>query len=819
MIFKRWLSLTLAACMLAVMPLSALAEVVEAPNGLEIVDVSTDSAAPEGTDVACDSVEAPIDEVIIDLGDEPVTVSNGGECDLAAPEAIPEPMPLMAPMFEATGVYIDEATFPDENFFAWVLEMCDIDGNGWLSESEIARVTTMDLRGLGIASLAGIERFTALERLDCSDNKLTELDITNCPGLIQQVQGAAYQIKDNVVYYGQLDEDKNLVKGVAYDMGVALVNNTPTEAPTTSAEPTDTASPTESVEPTTSTEPTTSAEPTVTAEPSVSPKPTTTPPSTGVSINASAFPDPGLRIWVIEQCDTDRDSVLSGEELWAVTRIDAPGQEIRSLKGVEIFPNLTEINCDNNLLTALDLGDVTNLEVLSCSGNALSTLNVGKNTALRELNCSGNGLTALDVSKNAALEVLICSGNRLTTLNVDKNPGLRELDIEYNDIKKLDVSLCPKLCAVNRYENRHAIPGGAIAYHDAANTGYISLDSAVALTPSPAVPVVEFSGNLSLTANVGDLFRVDMTDKTIKTAKTSASIVAVADKTGLVNPRSAGKARITFTATDKKRRVLTLTVVDPTMPTAIELDQGSAYTLALQDTLALSYTLLPDTAVTGVTWFSNNTKVATVSADGVVRPKKTGSTTIYATTKRGKKIDKVKITVVDPTLPTGVAILEPESRVIALKGTLQLTAVMTPDGKAESPLTWASRSSAIASVDKHTGLVTGRKTGSATITVTTRNNKTAKIKLTVVDPDAPIGVEIDDGDQLLSVGDTFDLSATVSTLGGTTENAALTWKSSNKKVATVSTGGVITAKKTGITRITVTTKNGKKDTITVTVTD
>ncbi|MBQ9014992.1 MAG: Ig-like domain-containing protein [Firmicutes bacterium] len=52
------------------------------------------------------------------------------------------------------------------------------------------------------------------------------------------------------------------------------------------------------------------------------------------------------------------------------------------------------------------------------------------------------------------------------------------------------------------------------------------------------------------------------------------------------------------------------------------------------------------------------------------------------------------------------------------------------------------------------------------------------------------------------------LKATVSPSNAA--NKAVTWKSSNKKVATVTSKGVVKAKKKGKATITVTTKDGKK---------
>ena len=72
---------------------------------------------------------------------------------------------------------IDEDHFPDAAFLAWVLEYVD-DGNAVLSDAEAAAVTDMDVSGLGIADLTGLEYFSRLQSLDASDNHLTALDLS-----------------------------------------------------------------------------------------------------------------------------------------------------------------------------------------------------------------------------------------------------------------------------------------------------------------------------------------------------------------------------------------------------------------------------------------------------------------------------------------------------------------------------------------------------------------------------------------------------------------------------------------------------------------
>ena len=72
---------------------------------------------------------------------------------------------------------IDEEHFPDAVFREYIAE-ADMDADGQLSEIEVSGVTGIDVSGMGIQDLRGIEYFTELESLDCSDNELTSLDLS-----------------------------------------------------------------------------------------------------------------------------------------------------------------------------------------------------------------------------------------------------------------------------------------------------------------------------------------------------------------------------------------------------------------------------------------------------------------------------------------------------------------------------------------------------------------------------------------------------------------------------------------------------------------
>ena len=83
---------------------------------------------------------------------------------------------------ESDQVPIDSDAFPDPAFLDWV-EQQDADEDGFLSESERDAVTNMDLRKQGIQDSTGLEWFQSLEKLNCNENDLIELEITDFPAL------------------------------------------------------------------------------------------------------------------------------------------------------------------------------------------------------------------------------------------------------------------------------------------------------------------------------------------------------------------------------------------------------------------------------------------------------------------------------------------------------------------------------------------------------------------------------------------------------------------------------------------------------------
>ncbi len=361
-------------------------------------------------------------------------------------------------------------------------------------------------------------------------------------------------------------------------------------------------------------------------------------------------------------------------------------------------------------------------------------------------------------------------------------------------------------------------PGSATITAAATDNPSAKAACAVKVVP-PVKPVPKTGSNGTLSVNLGDQVQLSGDFATsrgwkITRYQSGKSSVATVTQDGLVTAMKEGKVKITITAANKKKATVTINVVDPTKPTGVKITQGKACTLKFGETLRLEATLAPATAQSALTWKSSKPKVASVSPDGVVTPKKEGTTKITVTT-RNKKKATVTVKVVDPYKPTGVKITQDKTVTLNLGQSLSLGATLSPAG-ARSALTWKSSKPKVASVSPD-GVVTPKKEGTAKITVTTYNKKKATVTVKVVDPTKPTGVKITQGKAVtLKAGQTLPLEATLSPV---TAQSALTWKSSKPKVASVSPDGVVTANKKGTAKITVTARNKKKATLTIKVVD
>ena len=137
-------------------------------------------------------------------------------------------------------------------------------------------------------------------------------------------------------------------------------------------------------------------------------------------------------------CDKNNDGQISEKEASVITMLSVRN-DIRNMDEIKYFTALTQLWCDSNQLTSLDLSKNTALTLLHCNDNQLTSLDLSDNTALTILYCGDNQLTTLDLSNNTALEILKCSNNPLQKLilykyHIISDSNIVAIESEYGDI-------------------------------------------------------------------------------------------------------------------------------------------------------------------------------------------------------------------------------------------------------------------------------------------------------------------------------------------------------------------------------------------------
>ncbi|MBH10297.1 MAG: hypothetical protein CMG74_08110, partial [Candidatus Marinimicrobia bacterium] len=112
------------------------------------------------------------------------------------------------------------------------------------------------------------------------------------------------------------------------------------------------------------------------------------------------------------------DDYVATHNIRSVTSLDVSSKSINDLTGIEDFTALTNLQCDDNSLTGLDVSSNTALTVLSCGTNQLTSLELTSNTALTSLMCPDNQIALLDVRSLTAITDLRCYNNQMVHLNM-----------------------------------------------------------------------------------------------------------------------------------------------------------------------------------------------------------------------------------------------------------------------------------------------------------------------------------------------------------------------------------------------------------------
>ncbi len=370
-----------------------------------------------------------------------------------------------------------------------------------------------------------------------------------------------------------------------------------------------------------------------------------------IPIDEAHFPDPAFRQFVAEKIDKDPQNVgyLTQGEVENITSLGlgAPGNPyafyemdgrtgkllwtlgITSLKGIEYFPNLQQLHCLYNPIASLDVSMLKNLVNLNCNFCNMTSLNISGCDSLLTIFCCGNQLDTLDVS-NCAPFAAFPKGFKCKKVKA-YGPYTKDLKVYSckmtDGTKQLEVDKGTKVIGANGSDGVTNDPTGfseTPGVTITVNPGSTAKNTKASVVAAPGTSV-----QLTIAAGA-------------KKFKSSNKKVAKVSKSGVVTFKKGGKVKITYKV-GKKTRKVTLTVTDPTLPTAVAISEVNTE-VKKGESVTLTPSVNEGANPGGYKWKSSNKKVATVK-NGVVKFKKKGKVTITCTTKRGKKKARVTFAV------------------------------------------------------------------------------------------------------------------------------------------------------------------------------
>lgn len=257
--------------------------------------------------------------------------------------------------------------FADANFKAYCVLNFDKDGDGEISFAEAPDITYIHAPSLNIASLGGIEHFANLTYLDCSDNQLSSLDLSNCTQL------ATLNCSDNKLTSLDISCNKQLASLDCFSNRLSSLDI-----------------------------------------------------SCNTQLTSLYCYNNQLSSLDISNCTQLTtlkcfNNQLTSLDLSCNTQLTGLGCDNNRLSSLDLSNNtqLTSLGCSDNQLTSLDLSDNAQLTYLYCKNNLLSILDVSNNTQLTWLDCRDNQYLR---------EICLKTGQNIPTFYYDSSVTIRRED-------------------------------------------------------------------------------------------------------------------------------------------------------------------------------------------------------------------------------------------------------------------------------------------------------------------------------------------------------------------------------------------------------
>lgn len=241
-----------------------------------------------------------------------------------------------------------------------------------------------------------------------------------------------------------------------------------------------------------------------------------------------------------------------------------------------------------------------------------------------------------------------------------------------------------------------------------------------------------------------------------------------------------------------------------------ELENGEAH-------LKLKAKVYPiNLANKDIEWKTTNDSIAVIDENGDITVTAPGEVSFQAVLKETGKTAEAALTVIQPV--TGLFLPTTNVKLYTSDPGTLLTAMVFPENATNTNVFWESNHPEIVSVDG-TGRIKPLKTGTAVITAKTEDGGYQRIcHVTVSEPSVEVAeITIQNKDNAsVKAGEAIQLTA-VPKPSNAKNRTPLKWESSDEMIASVSQSGRVRGESAGTAVITVSSTNGKTDTIEITV--
>lgn len=218
--------------------------------------------------------------------------------------------------------------------------------------------------------------------------------------------------------------------------------------------------------------------------------------------------------------------------------------------------------------------------------------------------------------------------------------------------------------------------------------------------------------------------------------------------------------------------------------------KDSAKTVTVGSVFTLGWQITPQNVKDpGITWYSFEPLVASVTNDGTITALKPGVTLVTGVINNTNIKAFCIVTVMDAVYPvTGVSLSEREKTMI-LDTSASLAATVSPNNATNQHIVWSSSDLSVAFVNA-AGTVLAKGGGKAIITVTTEEGGyTDSCEVTVLVP--VTSISINKNVLEMDISGTAQLSAAIAPANA--YNTKVIWSTTDSTIATVSNTGLVTA--------------------------